>query len=135
MKAHLGKFDAAGLAFAREALEAADIEYVVRDDSPGPRYSPATGRMIELPSNYDLLVEPERLADAKNAVERWQHEAAEAALRESGAPPATAEDHAADAAWENAKAAVEAKRSAPLWPGLVIIGAVGLLLAWLLARR
>jgi hypothetical protein len=133
MKEHLGKFDAAGVAFAREALEAAAIEYVVRDDSPGSRYSPALGRMTEGPAMYDVLVEAERLADAKVAVERWQEEAEEAALRESGAPPPNAEERAAEAKWERDKAGDQAKRSSPVWPGLVIIAAVGGLLAWILA--
>jgi hypothetical protein len=134
-KEHLGKFDAAGLAFAKEVLEAADIEYVVRDDSPGSRYSAAMGRMTEAPAMYDVLVEAERLADAKMAVERWEKEAEEAALRESGAPPPDPEELAADAEWEKEKATAQAKRSAPVWPGLVIIAAAGGLLALLLAGR
>lgn len=135
VKEHLGKFDADGLVFAKEALEAAAIEYVVRDDSPGARYSPATGRMTELPPTFDVLVEAERLADAKIAIERWQKDAEDAALRESGAPPPTAEELAADAEWEKDKAADETKRSSPVWPGLLVIAAVGGLLAWLLAGR
>ena len=133
MKEHLGKFDAAGVAFLREALEAAAIEYVVRDDSPGSRYSPALGRITEGPAMYDVLVEAERLADAKVALERWEKEAEEAALRESGAPPPDAADRAAEAKWEKDKAGDEAKRLSPVWPGLIIIAAVGGVLAWLLA--
>lgn len=135
MKAHLGKFDADGLALAKEALEAADIEYVVRDDSPGARYSPAGGRMAELPAMHDVLVEAERLADAKLALQRWEKEAEEAALRESGAPPPTAEELAADAEWEKQKAADSAKRASPVWLGLVFIAAAGGVVVWLLARH
>jgi hypothetical protein len=134
MKEHLGKFDAAGLAFAREALEAAGIEYAVRDDSAGARYSPASGRMQETPAMYDVLVEQERLADAKIAVARWQEEAAEAAQRESAAPPPTAEDLAADAEWEKQKAADETRRASPVWPGLIVIAVAGALVAWLVNR-
>jgi len=134
VKEHLGKFDAAGLTFAKEALEAAGIEYVLRDDSPGSRYSPAAGRMETLSPMYDVLVDADRLADAKLAVERWQKEAEDAALRESGAPPPTADELAADAEWEKEKAVDEAKRTSPVWPGLFIIAAVGALLAWLLSH-
>ena len=84
---------------------------------------------------YDVLVEGDRLADAKLAVERWLEEAEEAALRESGAPPPTPEELAADAEWEKEKAADEAKRTSPVWPGLVVIAAAGALVAWLLASR
>jgi hypothetical protein len=135
MKEQLGKFDDAELVFVREALEAADIEYVVRDDSPGSRYSAALGRMAEAPRRHDVLVEGERLREANAAVERWQKEAEEAAMRESGAPPPTAEELAAEAEWEKDKAADEAKRSSPLWPGVVVIAALGGLLAWLLIGR
>jgi hypothetical protein len=134
MKEHLGKYDAAGLAFAKEALEAAGIEYAVRDDSAGARYSVASGRMQDTAPMYDVLVEEERLADAKIAVARWQEEAAEAALRESAAPPPTAEELAADAEWEKQKAADEARRTSPVWPGLIVMAAVGALVAWLVGR-
>jgi hypothetical protein len=135
VKEHLGKYDADGLAFVREALEAAGIELVVRDDSAGAVYSPTTGRMMDQPAMHDVLVDAERLADAKLAVERWRQEAEEAALRESGAPPPTAEDLAADAEWEKQKSSDEARKKAPVWPGLIILAAVGGLLAWALAAH
>jgi hypothetical protein len=135
VRQQLGKYDAEGLVFAKEALDAAGIEYEVRDDSPGSRYSPASGRMAELPSMYDLLVDADKLADAKLALDRWQEEAADAALRESGAPPPTAEDLAADAEWEKQKQGDVQKRSSPVWPGLIVVGAVVGLLAWLLTSH
>ena len=92
MKEHLGKFEAAGLAFAKEALEAAGIEYVVRDDIPQSVYSMTQGRMTAAAPLFDVLVDSERLADAKVIIDRWQEEAEDAARRESGAPPPTAED-------------------------------------------
>jgi hypothetical protein len=144
MKEHLGKFDDAGLVFAKEALEAAGIEYDVRDDSPGSRYSQALGRMVEAPTMYDVLVEAEQLADGKLALQRWQKEAEEAALRESGAPPPTAEEREADAEWEREKEREKAerqrydagpKRGSSLWTGLIITAAVGALVGWLLMGR
>jgi hypothetical protein len=135
MKEHLGKFAAEGFAFAKEALDAAGIEYAVRDDNPGSRYSIADGRMAATPPMFDVLVDGERLADAKIAVARWQEEAEDAARRESGAPPPTAEDLAADAEWEKQKAAAATKRSSPVWPGLLLIAVVGGLLALVLLGR
>jgi hypothetical protein len=134
MKEQLGKFHEQALASAIEALDAAAIAYEVRDDSPGVRYSPALGRGTVEPPMFDLLVEAERLADAKIAIERWQQEAAEAALRESGAPPPTPEELAADAEWEKQKLADAAHKSSPVWPGLMIIAAAGGVVAWLLLR-
>ncbi len=140
MKELLGKLDAAEPAFVREALEAADIEYLVRDDSPGSRYSPATGRMTELPSRYDLLVEKDQLANARRAIERWQKEAADAVMRECDAPPPSPEELAADAEWEKQKE--EAKKHPPpsnaelasrLWLPSAVIAIVVTILAWLLA--
>jgi hypothetical protein len=135
MKAHLTKLDASGLSFAREALEAADIEFEVRDDSPGSRYSPATGRMAEQAAMFDIFVEEDRLADAKSVVERWQEDAEEAALRESGAPPPTAEELAADAEWEKEKVSDERKRTLPVWPGVAILAALGGAIVWLLVTH
>ncbi|HXU68909.1 MAG TPA: DUF2007 domain-containing protein [Polyangia bacterium] len=135
MREQLGKFDADGLAFVKEAMESAGIEYEVRDDSPGSRYSVAGGRMEDLPARYDVLVDAEKIADAKLAIERWQEEAAEAALRESGAPPPTAEELAADAEWERQKLGDEKKRSSPVWPGLILVGAIVGVVAWLLTSH
>lgn len=135
MKEHLGKFDATGRAFVEEALEAVGIEYVVRDDTPQSTYSVSLGRMAAAPAMFDVFVDAERLADAKAAVERWQKEAEEAVLRESGAPLPDADELAADAEWERQKTADRAKRSSPIWPGLLIIAAVGGLVALLLAGR
>jgi hypothetical protein len=144
MDEHVGKYDATGLVFAKEALEAAGIEYRVHDDSPGSRYSAALGRMTEAPVMYDLLVDAERLADAKLAIERWEKEAEEAALRESGAPPPTDEEREADAEWERDKERERAerqrsdaapKRGSSLWTGLIITAAVGALVGWLLMGR
>ena len=132
MKEHLGKFGAEGLAFAKEALDAAGIEYVVRDDNPGSRYSVADGRMAATPAMCDVLVDAERLADAKIAVARWQEEAEDAARRESGAPPPTADDLAADAEWEKQRASDERKRSSSVWPGLLLIAVFGALVSLVL---
>lgn len=132
---NLGKFDAEGFAFAKEALEAAGIEYVVRNDSQGSVYSPALGRAVTAPTMHDIFVDEERHGDAKVAVERWQSDAEEAALRESGAPPPDADEIAKDAEWERQKASDGAKRSAPVWPGLMLIVAVGGVLAWIFAGR
>jgi hypothetical protein len=133
VKAYLGQFDPAALAFVRDALEAADIEYLWEACLPDPLSSQ---RLAE-PSRYEVLVETDRLADAKAAIERWQKEAEDAVMRESDAPPPSAEELAADAEWEKQKkkekAAAKARRSSPVWPGLIIIAAVGGFLAWLLA--
>jgi hypothetical protein len=135
MKEHLGKFDAEALAFVKEALDAAGIEYVVRDDNPGSRYSMTDGRMAATPAMSDVLVDAERLADAKIAVAHWQEEAADAARRESGAPPPTAEDLAADAEWEKQRRSDATKRSSSVWPGLLLIALFAALLLIFLARR
>jgi ABC-type Na+ efflux pump permease subunit len=130
MDKHLGKYDEAGLAFAREALEAADIEYSVSDDSVGARYSMSLGRMEEARAMYDVYVEEARFAQATAAVGRWQKEAEEAARRESGAAPPTPEELAADAEWEREqkeekdKAAADAKRPSPLVPALIALAIV-----------
>jgi hypothetical protein len=138
MKKVVGKFEAAGLAFAQEALEAVGIEYAVSDDSAGARWSVAAQRMVEAPAMFDLLVEDEQLAAAKVAVERWQKEAEEAALRESGAPPPTPEELEADAEWERQKHEDRARERAPFkgkWTLLAIGGAVFGGLAWLITHR
>src|SRR6478609_5390696 len=132
----LGKFDAVGLALAKEALEAAEIAFAVRQDSAGSQYSAPMGRVIEAPPMYDVLVDAERLTDARIAVERWQKEAEEAALRESGAPLPSPEELAADAEWERQKQVTEAQRSSPMWLGLTLVtAAVAVLLGWVLLSR
>jgi hypothetical protein len=140
MDKHLGKYDENALAFAREALEAADIEYSVRDDSAGSRYSIPLGRMEQAPATYDVFVEEARLAEARAAIERWQAEAQDVARRESGAAPPTPEELAADAEWE--KQNEEAKKRPPpsnaqiasrLWLPSAVIAIVVTILAWLLA--
>lgn len=142
MNKHLGKYDKNALAFAREALEAADIEYRVHDDSAGSRYSIPLGRMEEAPATYDLFVEEARLAEARAAIERWQAEAQDAARRESGAAAPTPEELAADAEWEREQEEAK-KRPAPstanlasrLWLRAAGIAIAVTILAWLLAGR
>jgi hypothetical protein len=142
MDKHVGKYDKSALAFVREALEAADIEYSVRNDAPGSQYSIPLGRMEQAPATYDLFVEEARLAEATAAIERWQAEAEDAARRGSGAAPPTPEELAADAEWEKQKE--EAKKHPPpsnaelasrLWLPSAVIAIAVTILAWLVARH
>jgi hypothetical protein len=114
----LGKYDSGATAFVSEVLEAAEIEFRAVDDSVGAKYSVAQGRMVETASMYDLEVRAARLPDAKAVVERWQTEAAEAAIRESGAPPEET---------EGTQEAPENRNGMP-WRGLVIMALGAILL-------
>jgi hypothetical protein len=139
MEAFLGQFGAAELAFTREALDAAGIEYVVRAYQPDALSSQA----LVPPSKFDMFVAADRLADAKAAIVRWEKEAEEAVMRDCDAPRATPEELAADAEWERQKQE-DAKRDAVsiggaasalasrLWLPAIILAIVGTLLAWLL---
>lgn len=123
METFLGQFATGELEFTLEALDAADIKYVVRSQVRDPLSSQA----LVPPSMHDVFVAADRLADAKGAIERWRREAEAAVMREHDSGPASPEELAADAEWERQKnEAQKNKRSyaevaSRLWlPSLII---------------